>query len=1203
MTHATERKSLLLCAAAVCLASRLFGQTTLPPVVAPFVSTAQALIDKGDIDGGVTELQKAFAAAQDQETAGKVSVACLVLANGLFANKNTLAGEKLVDLTVVYHTAKSEDTQLELVLQIGAKLGESSKSRSTTLKYSQQLAAFYAKKQDVDHEQAILEQLLAGAQQGKTDDPPLEVLERLKQIYTDSKQFLELAGIRFALATMKERNGDVAQATAECEAAVKGIKEQGLDAAQVPTIFDQCALILRKNAKYALAKDYLDEAIKREKDPKELGPHQFNLALVYADLGQKEQAIEQAKTSVETVRGTKVRADLARVLAGAAGVYANAGHLTEAVEMLDEARVIAREDGLEDVKADALQKLAGVRSMQGKSPMAAANLNRGGEVGRNPNGEAPEKAVDWRRRGESLLTNGDAKAAVVILEGAVRRAEAQHEPEELAAARSRLAQAYAQTGDVTRAEPALLESLKFYEQRGDHREVEDTLRLLADLYVEMGRYYDALERYQRRETLLKEQAGGGSVGEQFDGELAEAEIYLHLRNFERALTTATEIAEKAAKAGFEDHAGRAERLAGRVCLAQQNFPAARMHFLNAEKFDYRGMAFDEGLVEVYLATRDFKSAVEELDKVKAENLQGAGDELQARFYTQRGQARMGTGDFNGGFQDLQKAMGLVDYARLDVMGRHSLGYLDAGAFGSRTRPHRAMMEKLASLQQFGLKDVFRLEGKPLPLAEGALHYSELARGRSLFDAVRAAREKELVARLPAALRAKQEQLLKDRERLAAEAKDLLKREALPTDEQRAAAARLQQQAAELLEETRKVVPEYDLEPGLPFVKKLALHDDEVMLEYAVERYRLLIFVVGKQGVTLLSTPFVVEDLTNEVNVFRKLLLAGRFSKERAEQLYQKLVGPADEYIKPGDKVVIVPDGFLDLLPFEALITSAPKEGEPPSFFGAKHQISYAESISAMALARLIAKPVGRKPLFAVADPIFDKSDGRYQPPPADVAAKTETGEIKLSPNDAAGGYPRLPDTKDEAEAVAALVGAKPESPDVLIGAAANKKRFTESDLSDYRYIHLATHAAALGDLGRVNEPFFVLGLPESGKFEDQIVRMSDVMKLKLAAELVVLAACETGRGDTLQGDGVASLASAFLYAGANNVLLSLWKVPSKASVLFMQKFYGYLREGKGESEALRLAKDAVRMEYPDPYYWAVYVLYEMGNASRQGKAN
>src|SRR4029077_9255359 len=101
------------------------------------------------------------------------------------------------------------------------------------------------------------------------DTPRLESLERLKQIYTDSKQFLELAGIRFALATMKERNGDVAQATAECEAAVKGIKERGLDAAQVPTIFDQCALILRKNAKYALAKDYLDEAIKREKDPKE----------------------------------------------------------------------------------------------------------------------------------------------------------------------------------------------------------------------------------------------------------------------------------------------------------------------------------------------------------------------------------------------------------------------------------------------------------------------------------------------------------------------------------------------------------------------------------------------------------------------------------------------------------------------------------------------------------------------------------------------------------------------------------------------------------------------------------------------------------------------------------------------------------------------------------------------------------------------
>src|ERR1700683_1035397 len=97
MTPGPEGKSLLLCAA-VFLASRLFGQTTLPPVVAPFVSTAQALVDKGDIDGGVTELQKAFAAAQDQETASKVSVACLVLAKGLFANKNTVAGEKLVGL-------------------------------------------------------------------------------------------------------------------------------------------------------------------------------------------------------------------------------------------------------------------------------------------------------------------------------------------------------------------------------------------------------------------------------------------------------------------------------------------------------------------------------------------------------------------------------------------------------------------------------------------------------------------------------------------------------------------------------------------------------------------------------------------------------------------------------------------------------------------------------------------------------------------------------------------------------------------------------------------------------------------------------------------------------------------------------------------------------------------------------------------------
>ena len=113
------------------------------------------------------------------------------------------------------------------------------------------------------------------------------------------------------------------------------------------------------------------------------------------------------------------------------------------------------------------------------------------------------------------------------------------------------------------------------------------------------------------------------------------------------------------------------------------------------------------------------------------------------------------------------------------------------------------------------------------------------------------------------------------------------------------------------------------------------------------------------------------------------------------------------------------------------------------------------------------------------------------------------------------------------------------------------------------------------------------------------MKMSEVMNLNLSAELVVLAACDTGRGDVFQGDGVASLASAFMYAGADNVLLSLWKLPSRPTVLFMRKFYEFVHEGHSEMEALQLSKEAMRSVYKDPYYWAVFVLYASGNAPLQ----
>ncbi|MDD5168698.1 MAG: CHAT domain-containing protein, partial [Syntrophales bacterium] len=89
----------------------------------------------------------------------------------------------------------------------------------------------------------------------------------------------------------------------------------------------------------------------------------------------------------------------------------------------------------------------------------------------------------------------------------------------------------------------------------------------------------------------------------------------------------------------------------------------------------------------------------------------------------------------------------------------------------------------------------------------------------------------------------------------------------------------------------------------------------------------------------------------------------------------------------------------------------------------------------------------------------------------------------------------------------------------------------------------------------------------------------------------VLSACSTGRGRMQEGEGVASFARAFQHAGAKSIVVSLWEVPSTATVEFMKSFYGHLKAGKGKAFALNLARAEVRAKYPSPLYWAPFVLY------------
>ena len=91
-----------------------------------------------------------------------------------------------------------------------------------------------------------------------------------------------------------------------------------------------------------------------------------------------------------------------------------------------------------------------------------------------------------------------------------------------------------------------------------------------------------------------------------------------------------------------------------------------------------------------------------------------------------------------------------------------------------------------------------------------------------------------------------------------------------------------------------------------------------------------------------------------------------------------------------------------------------------------------------------------------------------------------------------------------------------------------------------------------------------------------------------------LSACLTGKGKMMEGEGVASLARAFMHAGSRSVVVSLWEVASVETVAFMKAFYGRLAAGQGRAEALTLARRDIRARYPNPYYWSVFILHGDG---------
>ncbi|HVR97065.1 MAG TPA: CHAT domain-containing protein, partial [Thermoanaerobaculia bacterium] len=147
-------------------------------------------------------------------------------------------------------------------------------------------------------------------------------------------------------------------------------------------------------------------------------------------------------------------------------------------------------------------------------------------------------------------------------------------------------------------------------------------------------------------------------------------------------------------------------------------------------------------------------------------------------------------------------------------------------------------------------------------------------------------------------------------------------------------------------------------------------------------------------------------------------------------------------------------------------------------------------------------------------------------------------------------------------------------------------------LSRYRIVHFATHGV-LDTQHPALSGLVLSQMDARGQAQDGYLRLHDIYRLRLNADLVVLSGCETALGKTLRGEGIVGLTRGFFYAGTSQVLASLWPVRDRATAELMRRFYHALfREGLGPSAALRQAQLSLSKEraWRNPYFWASFTL-------------
>ena len=876
----------------------------------------------------------------------------------------------------------------------------------------------------------------------------------------------------------------------------------------------------------------------------------FNMADIYRMLGQYEES-EKALNKVLELCGKPGNPACLRAAFNGLGTINNMkGNNEKALDYYKQTLDIAQKHNMKTEQAVALNNIGNAYHLLGNYKDSYKAHKEALEIARETKVEKNIASVLNQLAGDELAV-GSFAAAIKTFEEALEIDQRIGDKYTEAVVLHNLGHCYELLGFFERGLEFLNESATIKENIGDIPGKAESLSVMGAVHLQLGNYSQALDLFKQARDMKKK------IGLPYHGENGLiAGLYLEIGDLENA--------EEMLK--LVDN----QVLSGALAMRRADFTKAENEFRrqldkSTQSNDVIGLfEANTGLGLVYEATGDLDKAKSrfELAIAQVERMRdGLPESLRSNFYDSSVWYFKRIVPFQGMSRILMKSgdkAGSLEFAE----SSKARSFAEALSFAGATTSYSVPVEMLQIDRDINL---------------------ELAGAQKRYDEAMKSGDKQNREQAESALK----KIKQDRENHIAK--------------------------------MRKDYPIFAATkyPQPMKTSQLALKDGEWALEYEITDSGLCVYLLnGTKIIHAKFKPIPRNDILTLVQRFRSKVevknndaeliqkLKG-FDFETGNKLATILLDGVLEFLPGKVPLILVPDDVLGSLPFEMLPLT--KEGKVEesgknisvkgaSFLGDRNQIVYAQSLTALSLARTLKKGTASKDnVLIFADPVFQLTDERVQGldvKPVASEKKDFVAQITQTMSTAegmGGNFERLSRTGQLAESLKSLFSNKV---DLYTGIRATKHNLLEAlgpKLVDYNTIIFATHGYLGNKLPGVKEPCLILTMIPPGT--DGFLKMSDVLNLDLNSNMVVLTACQSGLGKTVSGEGAMGMGRAFQYAGAKTVLMSLWNVSEESSVMLVQSMLKHLKDGQNKLNALQMAREDVRKHgFDHPFFWAGFVL-------------